>query len=63
MTAEEWNRTHPVGTPVRYFPVKGSLKHTDTKTRSLAWTLDSGHAVVMIEGRAGGVSLDHLVVP
>jgi hypothetical protein len=62
MTAEEWNAEMPVGTPVRFYPVAGEMKSRDTVTRSEAWTLGHGEAVVKIEGQAGGVSLDHLEV-
>lgn len=65
MTAEEWNAAYPVGTPVRYFPVKGRPEHTDTVTRSEAWDIQGVPRVVSlvsIESRTGGVSLEHLQV-
>lgn len=65
ITADQWNRAHPVGTPVRYFPVlpqRPGIEPLDTKTRSEAWTLCSGHVVVAVEGRSGGVAVDHLEV-
>lgn len=62
LTAEKWNETVPVGTEIRYFPIKGRDEFRVTKTRSEAWTLGSGDAVVLIEGQAGGVSIDHCVV-
>lgn len=61
MTADEWNRLYPVGTPVKYFAIRGRGATSETKTRSEAWTLGSGHPVVNIHGVAGGVSLDHCV--
>jgi hypothetical protein len=60
--AEQWNASHPVGTPVRYRPVRGQAKTEATKTRSEAWTLGNGEPVVAVEGQAGGVSLKHLKV-
>lgn len=64
MTAAKWNETHPVGTPVTYFPVRGRFDNgRETKTRSEAWELGGGHPVVMVEGVSGGVSLEHLHVP
>jgi hypothetical protein len=61
MTAAEWNAKYPVGTSVAYFPVKGRMEHTDTKTRSEAWELGGGQAVVLVDDRAGGVSIGHLL--
>lgn len=62
MTASEWNERNPVGTPVRYFPVKGEWDHVDSETRSIAWDLYSGTPVVKIKGRVGGVALGHLLI-
>jgi hypothetical protein len=58
--AEIWNNTVPVGTPVRYWPVMQAGEPLTTKTRSEAWTLGSGTAVVKVEGIAGGVALSHV---
>jgi len=62
MTAEEWNAAHPEGTPVFYRPLRSSPDGVETKTRSPAWALGSGDVVVAVEGRAGGVAIDHLTV-
>lgn len=59
MTADEFNGRVPVGTPVRYYSVPGVAPRL-TRTRSAAWTLGSGHVVVAVEGRSGGVSIKHL---
>jgi hypothetical protein len=62
---DAFNASHPIGTKVRY---RSLLEHAtqydiqETKTRSEAWTLPSGDPVVMIDGKAGGVSLDHIEV-
>jgi hypothetical protein len=64
-TEESWNALHPTGTPVRYWPVYppvDGVPPQNTKTRSEAWTLGDGSAVVLVEGRAGGVWLAHLEV-
>lgn len=62
-TAAEWNAQHPVGTRVLYRS-HPKAEPVDTVTRSVAWTLDGGQAVVQVEGRAGGVALWSLeVVP
>lgn len=62
MNAARWNELYPVGTAVDYEPIKGDGVYDRTRTRSEAWTLGSGHAVALIEGRSGGVHLDHLNV-
>ena len=62
MRADEWNEKYPVGTRVKYYPTKGSDWFRETFTRSTAWELGHGAAVVKISGQAGGVSLDHLEV-
>jgi hypothetical protein len=59
VTAEQWNAKYPVGTPIAFFPIKGRMEHTDTKTCSEAWELGGGQVVVKIEGRAGGVAIQH----
>lgn len=58
--AERFTRTHPVGTPVRYWPVLGRPDFEDTKIRSEAWALWRGTIVVKIEGRTAGVPIGHL---
>jgi hypothetical protein len=62
ISAGKWNSQHAVGTRVRYYPVAGEPGHLDTSTRSAAWPLGDGRAVVLIVGRTGGVHLDHLEV-
>lgn len=64
-TAESWNVAHPIGTRVRYwsvYPPHGSAPPIDTMTRSAAWALGDGSAVVLIAGRSGGVWLSHVEV-
>ena len=65
MTATAWNASVPIGTKVRYWPILPpipSAPPVDAATRSEAWELGSGHPVVKITGKAGGVHLDHLEV-
>jgi len=62
MKASEWNELYPVGTPVLYYPILGEPESEETKTRSEAWELGHGEPVVKVEGRAGGVCLEHLRV-
>lgn len=61
-TADAFNEHVPVGTAVRYFPIRGYFSHLETRTRSKAWALGSGQVVVMVDGKSGGVAIDHLVV-
>lgn len=59
-TQEQFNETYPIGTPVFYRPAAAIAAGIVTKTRSEAWTLGHGAVVVMVEGRSGGMSVDHL---
>ena len=64
-TAESWNAAYPIGTAVRYWPIYppiDSVPHVDTTTRSDAWALGDGSAVVLVEGRFGYVHLSHVEV-
>jgi hypothetical protein len=63
-TAESWNAAYPVGTRVRYWPVypPHGIPPVDTTTRSEAWALGDGSAVVLIAGKSGGVWLSHVEV-
>lgn len=59
-SAEQWNTRFPVGTPVFAWP--GMLDHVPlvTRTRTPAWDLASGEAVVSVDGHAGGIVLHHI---
>jgi len=61
MTAEQWNKRYQVGMDVAYIPIIGEESYVLTKTKSSAWELAPGQAVVMIEATAYCVSLDNLV--
>lgn len=52
----------PVGTPCVYYPIKpfDRSEAVQTRIRSEPWILGHGAVVVMIEGRAGGVSVEHI---
>lgn len=58
---EGFNRAHAIGTKVLYRSYPGAT-HRATQTRSEAWVLGGHTPVVMIEGTAGGVALDALVI-
>jgi hypothetical protein len=55
---QEWNELYPPGTPVQLTNDDGEIE--ETKTRSIAWLLGSGHAVVSVEGRTGGYLLERI---
>lgn len=62
-TEGTWNAAHPVGTRVRYWPVLPPIESApplDTTTRSEAWCLGDGTAIVKVVGKAGGVHLGHI---
>lgn len=56
--AENW--THPPGTAVTVVLDNG--EEWETHTRSSAWILPSGHAVILLEGKSGGYLLDRVRV-
>jgi hypothetical protein len=59
-----WNARHPVGAPVVVTPYRGCSADllVNTRTRSAAWAMPSGHASVMVEGKAGGYGLSFVKV-
>ncbi|MEV7013340.1 hypothetical protein [Streptosporangium sp. NPDC051022] len=58
--AVSWNADHPVGAPVRYWPGWSEGEGRVSRTRTPAWTLGSGEAVVSVEGYPGGIALTHV---
>lgn len=61
MNATYFNKTYPVGTQFRYYPVKGNYTFVIVRTTSQAWDIPSSrHAVVKVSGRSGGVCVSHL---
>ena len=60
LTAATFNEAYPEGTRFRYYPVRGDDKFIETRTRSPAWELGHGAPVVLVEGRTGGVCIEHL---
>jgi hypothetical protein len=60
MTAEQFNAKYPVGTACQFHPIIDEPHFEATKTRSEAWTLGHGAAVVKVEGRTGCVLLEAL---
>lgn len=62
MSAGEFNRRFPVGTPVIYRPIIGGQEQHRTRTRSLAWTLGHGATVVAVDGFIGGMAIEAIEV-
>ena len=58
--ADDFNARYPVGTPVTYWPGLREGTGRESVTRSAAWSTLSGHAVVCVEGYAGGIALTHV---
>lgn len=58
---ELFNLKHPPGTLIDFAPVIGVPGIERRQTRSFAWMV-SDHAVVLLSGRSGGCSLDHITV-
>lgn len=52
----------PVGRAVRFFPIANVAEFETSKIRSAPWALGHGAMVIAIDGRAGGVLIDHLEV-
>lgn len=60
MSTETWNKLYPVGSPVAAYPGTRDDAPLITRTRSRAWTLGHDTPVVMVDGCAGGIALDHV---
>jgi hypothetical protein len=57
---QDWNRRHPIGTPILYWPGVMEGPGVESKVRSEAWVMPSGVAVAKVEGYAGGIALTHI---
>jgi len=60
--ADTFNRQHPAGTAVRYWPGLRSAEGRLSTIRGRAWGLPSGDAVVRVAGHSGGIALTHIEV-
>lgn len=60
LSADKFNQKYPVGTRFHYFSVKGIPDSVEVVTRTEAWALGHGAVVVSVNGRAGGLSIEHL---
>lgn len=62
MTQDEFASAFPVGTPIRYYPFLGNNSCAiDSEIASEPWALASGHVVVKIAGKSGGMSIRHIM--
>lgn len=57
----KWNAQYPIGTEVRYYPVKGNDKFSRHLTMSEAYVLSGHTAVIFLDQHSGCVSLDHCI--
>lgn len=62
MIAAQFAAQAPIGTPCLYYPTTpfDRSKAVLTRIRSEPWVLGHGAVVVAVEGRAGGVSIEHI---
>lgn len=59
----EWNADHPIGTPIRFWPLsRGEDPVYHGRTRSEAWLLGGHSAVVLTTNYSGAVALSHVEV-
>lgn len=56
-----WNRAHPIGTPITYWPGSIEGPGVDSRIRDSAWLLGGHTPVALVEGYAGGIALTHIV--
>lgn len=63
LSIKQFNRLYPVGTEVKYYPIRSNpKKFVLTKTTTLAWELGSGAKVVGLEYGAGGYFFNNIEV-
>lgn len=68
ITAEEFNEKYDVGTPVFFWPgwrkneAGKDIPAMVSKTSTPAWEMPGGQQVVTVEGRAGGMWLQHVEI-
>ena len=56
---DDWNAKYPIGTEVQVTLDLGEI--LDTKTRSIAWCLGHGAAIIKVEGISGGYLLERVI--
>jgi NTP pyrophosphatase (non-canonical NTP hydrolase) len=55
---KDWNNRYPAGTPVTYTLDDGRM--VETTTRSEAWRLADGSAVILVDGQSGAVAFERV---
>jgi hypothetical protein len=60
---DQWNKAHPVGTEVYFYPIIGGSAMRARKTRSEAYVLSGHTAVVFLDGESGCVALEACKIP
>ncbi|OVZ93609.1 hypothetical protein CBW58_05910 [Yersinia frederiksenii] len=60
LSADKFNQKYPVGSRFNYFSVMGIPDSVEVVTRTEAWALGHGAVVVSVNGRAGGLSIEHM---
>ena len=63
LMAEGFTHKYPVGTTMRYQPVKGIEVFETVILDSIAWVLGSDDVLVRFKGRSGGFCIDHISSP
>lgn len=58
---DQFNDLVPIGSPVAYWPGLRRGPGVLSATRSAAWLVGGGAAVVLVEGYAGGIALTHVM--
>ena len=59
VTIEQVQSKFPMGTKLKYYPIKGIDKFKETFVKSEPWDL-CGSIVLKVDGVRGGVDIDHL---
>ena len=64
LTTQEFASRAPIGTPCVYYPTKPFRPDEALHTHILSepWELGHGQVVVKVEGKAGGVCVEHVVL-
>ncbi len=59
-SAKVFNQRYPVGTQFNYYLTPGVSARETVVTSSEAWHMRNGRVVVRVEGKLGGISVNHL---
>ena len=63
LTINQFNRLYPIGTKVKYYPIRSNpKKFIETQTTTPAWKLGSGAKVVGLGVGAGGYFFNNIFV-